>query len=152
MLNNVKSISKACIFFTLAHPCSINRQSPWVRGNVIALDVQGSVPHARCCADGCQCSRKNRYRQLNNGFPKIFVFHNNFFCSFLRREERTKEAFPLLNLPQGEDLIDFGLKPFIKFFLYRSQAFAPSGWAIRFYSLRSILRSKMIIDNLYFKR
>jgi hypothetical protein len=38
--------------------------------------------------------------------------------------QRTKEAFPHLNLPQGEDLIDFGLTPFIKVFWYRSQAYA----------------------------
>ena len=60
-------------------------------------------------------------------FQKSLFFITLFFCSFLRREERTKEAFPLLNLPQGEDLIDFGLMPFIKVFLYRSQSFRPFG-------------------------
>ena len=41
-----------------------------------------------------------------------------------RKENDAKETFPLLNLPRGEDLIDFGLTPFIKVFLYRSQAYA----------------------------
>ena len=39
------------------------------------LDAQGSVPHARGRADGSQCSRKNRNYQLDNRFPKFFVFH-----------------------------------------------------------------------------
>ena len=39
------------------------------------LDAQGSVPHARSSADSCQCSRKNRNYQLDNGFPKFLVLH-----------------------------------------------------------------------------
>ena len=40
------------------------------------LHVDGTVSHARSSADSCQCSRKNRYYELNNGFPKFFVFHD----------------------------------------------------------------------------
>ena len=41
----------------------------------ISLDAQGAIPHARCRADSSQCCCKNRYCQLNNGFPKVLVFH-----------------------------------------------------------------------------
>ena len=54
-----------------------------------------------------------------------FVLTQKRFSSFsLAQRKEAKETFPLLNLPQGEDLIDFGLTPFIKVFLYRSQACA----------------------------
>ena len=43
---------------------------------IFFLEIYWTVSHAACSADSCQCSRKNRYCQLNNGFPKFFVFHD----------------------------------------------------------------------------
>ena len=45
-----------------------------------------------------------------------------FFSSTRRKNQRSIP--PLPNHPPGDGLIDFGLKSFVKVFLYRSQAFA----------------------------
>ena len=51
----------------------INRQSP-DKGECHS-HIDRTVSHTRSSADSCQCSRQYRYCQLDNGFPKIFVFH-----------------------------------------------------------------------------
>ena len=55
----------------------IHEKTPVVMAGVfLFLHIDRTMSHAARSADGCQCSRQNRYRQLDNGFPKIFVFHD----------------------------------------------------------------------------
>ena len=78
--------------------------------------IDRTMSHARSRADGCQCSRKNRYCQLNNGFPKFFVFHSVLrFVDPNKIKSWTSEAnFILLLLRENRRALrdSYGIFPF----------------------------------------